>query len=79
MWEQKGENKGRWTEYIDSETGRSSIEVHTPRVVWKSCKAKDHEFELTGNREVTCSKCGFVKPFILGQEILKDGKLIPVK
>ena len=57
MWEQKGEDKGRWTEYVN-ERGESSIKEHKLRLVWKSCKPDKHRFELTGNREVTCTKCG---------------------
>lgn len=79
MWEQVGEDQGRWTEYQNSETGKSSIETHELKVVWKSCKPDKHYYELTANREVTCKKCKMVKPFILGQEVLKDGKLIPLE
>jgi len=75
MWEQAGEDQGRWTELVNSETGESSIKTHKLKVVWKSCKPDNHVFELTGNREVTCKKCKMIKPFILGQEVLVDGKL----
>jgi hypothetical protein len=78
MWNRVGKDKGRWTKYVDSETGKSSIEEHELKLIWKSCKPGEHKFELSGNREVTCTKCQFVKPFILGQEVLKDGKLIPI-
>jgi hypothetical protein len=78
MWEQVGENQGRWTEFKDSETGESSIKEYKLKVVWRSCKPDDHVFELSGNREVTCTKCKMIKPFVLGQEVLKDGKLIPL-
>lgn len=80
-WELKKEtaDKGRWKEYINSETGESSIKLHTLRTVWQSCDKNDHDYILTGNREVTCEKCGFIKNFILGLQILRDKKLVPVK
>jgi hypothetical protein len=79
MWEQVGEDKGRWTEYVDSQTGQSSIKEHKLKLVWKSCKPDGHYYELTANREVTCKKCGAIKPFVLGQVTLLKGKLIPIK
>lgn len=79
MWEPTGEETGRWQDHVNKETGEHSVKYHTPKLIWKSCKTNKHCFELTGNREVTCSKCGFVKPFVLGLEVLKDGKLKPVE
>jgi hypothetical protein len=77
MWEQKGDDKGIWTEYVNSETGESSIKEHKPKVIWKSCKSFDlHDFKWTGNRELTCSKCGFIFMPIIGIHTVKDGKII---
>jgi hypothetical protein len=76
VWIQKGDDKGRWTEYVNTETGESSIKEHKLKVVWRSCKPDKHYFELTGNREATCSKCGFVRNFVLGLEKLEDGKIV---
>lgn len=78
MWEQKGDDKGRWTELIDSETGRSSIQEHELKVIWTGCKEDEHEYELTGNREVTCKKCGYIKNFVLGLQKLENGKIVEV-
>jgi len=47
MWEQAGEDQGRWTEYVNSETGESSIKTHKLKVVWKSCKPDNHVVNLT--------------------------------
>lgn len=79
MWEQKGDDKGRWTELVDSETGRSSIQEHELKVIWVSCKEDEHDFELTGNREATCKKCGYIKNFIVGLEKFENGKIIKVE
>lgn len=79
MWEQKGDDKGRWTELVDSETGRSSIQEHELKVIWTGCKEDEHDFELTGNREVTCKKCGYVKNFIVGLEKFENGKITKVE
>jgi hypothetical protein len=76
MWEQKGEDKGIWTERVNTQTGESSIKEHKPKVVWTSCKWDDHNFQWTGNRELTCSKCGFIFNPIIGYHTVKDGKII---
>lgn len=78
MWEQKGDDKGRWTELVDSQTGRSSIQEHKLKVIWTGCKEDEHEFELSGNREVTCKKCGYIKNFVLGLQKFENGKIIEV-
>lgn len=74
MWEKKG-GEGLWEEWVNTKTGESSIKQHTPKVVWKSCNQSDHKFQLTGNREATCEKCGFIRLLIIGQEIFQDGKI----
>jgi hypothetical protein len=78
-WDKKNEDdRGRWNEYVNSETGESSIKEHKLKVVWRGCKGGNHVYELTGNRECTCTKCGFIKEFILGQEIFKDGQIVRI-
>jgi len=79
MWEQTGEDKGIWTEYEDKETGKKSLQLHTLKTVWKSCKLQDCVFEITGNREATCTKCGRIRLFTPGHETFKDGKFSPLK
>lgn len=79
MWERKNEeDKGRWNEYINTETGESSIKEHKLKVIWTGCKEDEHNFELTGNREVTCKKCGYIKNFVLGIQKLENGKIVEV-
>lgn len=77
-WEQKTTDQGRWNEYVNTDTGESSIKYHTPKVIWQSCTEKGHTFVLSGNREVTCTKCGQVKTMILGLQKLVDGKLVDI-
>lgn len=80
-WEYKG-GTGRWQEFVN-EKGESSIKEHTLKTIWKSCKEKDHVWKLTNNannnREVECEKCGLIRSFVLGREVLIDGKIIPLK
>ncbi len=70
-----------WQEQKDPETGESSIKEHKLKTVWQSCKKGDCYFELTNSptRECTCNKCGSVTYFVLGMQILKDGKIISLK
>jgi len=76
MWEQKNkEDKGRWNELVNTETGESSIKEHKLKVVWKSCEKDKHKWMLTGNRELTCDRCQMVRPFVLGIEKFEDGEL----
>lgn len=72
------DSNGLWVEKFD-ENGRSSLEIHTPRVVWTSCKPNEHYFELTGNRECTCNKCGVFQKIVLGMQFLQDGKIIQLR
>jgi len=64
MWTQKGEDKGIWTERVNEITGQSSLREHKPKVVWKSCKKDNHSFSITGNRELTCTKCDIIRTFL---------------
>ncbi|MCH9739502.1 MAG: hypothetical protein K0U38_01485 [Epsilonproteobacteria bacterium] len=77
MWVDSGKGKGIWKERINETTGESSIKEHTPKVVWKSCKAGSHSYKLSGNREITCDKCGLMSAFVPGRdnELLKRYKI----
>lgn len=75
MWIQKGEDNGRWTELVNSETGESSIKEHKLKVVWKSCAENKHKWTLSGNRELQCLRCGMIRPFVLGIEKFEDGEI----
>lgn len=70
------DTKELWTERFD-EHGRSSLQNHTPKVVWTSCK--ECYFDLTGNRELTCRKCGKIVNIVLGMQILRGGKIIQLR
>lgn len=76
----KKEVKRLWDVY-ENELGESSLTIHEPKLVWQSCKTKDHLFELTnsGRRECTCIKCGFITTFIVGLQKLIDGKIINLR
>lgn len=76
VWEYK-KGEGIWSEYVDSETGQSSIELHEPKTIWKSCPKDECVYEITGNREATCKKCGAKRTFVVGKEIFKQGKFYP--
>lgn len=78
MWQQVDEDKGRWNDYVNDQTGEHSVKEHKLKTIWKSCRPNGHHYELSGNREVTCEKCGYVKPFVLGLEKLVDGKLVEI-
>lgn len=79
MWIQKTEDKGLWNEYVDDVTGESSIKLHTPKTVWRSCPNNGCIYELIGSREARCTKCGRVRSFVVGKETLVDGKFLPCK
>jgi gas vesicle protein len=68
-------SKGLWNVY-ENERGESSLRLHKPKLVWKSCKFIDHEFEVTGNREWSCTKCNFKFIPIIGMHQLIDGKIV---
>lgn len=79
----KEEVKALWNVYED-ENGKSTLEEHTLKTVWTSCKTDEHYFEITDSpkREATCNKCGFIVHFIVGIDELKDGKFFkrdPIK
>lgn len=78
MWEKThDDDRGIWNEYRNVLTGERSIKEHKPKVVWRSCKSfSDHNFEITGNREWTCTKCQFIFTPIIGIHKLEDGKVI---
>lgn len=83
MWElKKGtEDNGRWKEYINSDTGESSIKEHKLKTIWISCPPKKCYYELTNpsTRECTCTKCGSIYNFVLGMQILQNGKIVNLR
>jgi len=77
VWQDK-QGEGRSVERVN-EKGESSIQLHELKTVWKSCTKDNHNYELTGNRELTCTKCGAIREFVLGKEKLVDGNLVTVE
>lgn len=81
--EAKEEVKALWDVY-ENEKGESTLTEHKLKTVWTSCAQDDHYFEITDSprREATCRKCGFIVNFIVGIDVLKDGKFFkrdPIK
>lgn len=76
-WEHKG-GEGRWKEYVNTDTGESSIKEHTLKTIWTSCPKNMCRYELTDapKRECTCMKCGAMTTFIVGLQSLVDGKIV---
>jgi len=72
--------KGLWDVYEDS-NGKSSLTEHKPKLIWESCKTEDHEYKLTNSRkrECICTKCGFITTFVLGLQLLVDGKIVNLR
>lgn len=68
---------GLWTEWVDPDTGKSSLEEHELKTVWESCANNNHYFEVPSPtiREAVCAKCGFIKFFVLGFHSVKDGQI----
>jgi hypothetical protein len=84
MWEYKGnvaskdasdEVKGLWNVY-ENDLGESTLQEHIPKVVWESCLPDKHYFEITNSpkREATCKYCKTIVHYIVGIDVLKDGK-----
>lgn len=79
-WQYKG-GEGRWKEYVNSDTGESSIKEHKLKTVWQSCPKGECVYELSdpARRECTCTKCGSVTYFTLGMSKLIDGKIVNLR
>lgn len=79
-WEYKG-GSGRWKEYVNSDTGESTIKEHKLKTVWQSCLRNECIYELTNprTRECTCTKCGAITYFVLGMSKLVEGKIVPLR
>jgi hypothetical protein len=77
MWEHKS-GEGIWSEYINSDTGESSINSITPKTIKVYCKPEDHYFVpiTPESRECICSKCGQGAYYVLGLQYIVDGKIV---
>lgn len=62
------DGSGLFTNYKNEETGEETVKLHTPKVVWKSCKQGEHSYQIVDNREMMCSKCNLVASFVPGRD-----------
>lgn len=69
------EVKGIWNVY-ENDLGESTLKTHKLKTVWESCETDKHYFEVTDSpkREATCKHCKFITSYIVGLDVLKDGK-----
>lgn len=86
LWEQEMPLKykgghGLWAEYVDTDTNKSSIQYHEPKVIETYCKPQDHFFmnESGHSREVYCIKCGMIATYVLGLQKLINGKIVNIE
>lgn len=77
MWNYKG-GQGIWKEYVNSETGESSIKELKTKRIKRLCKVHHFEISNANKREVTCQKCGQTANYILGFHKIVDGKIVPI-
>jgi hypothetical protein len=75
-WTKKG-GKGLWSEYVNEQTGETSIEEHQPKVIKTWCPNGKHDFRVVdmNKRLAVCSKCDQEINFIIGKHEVKDGKV----
>lgn len=76
-WDYK-QGTGIWAEYVNSDTGESTLKQHELKVVKQWCSDADHTYELldAGKRLIQCITCGQERTFVVGLEDFKDGKII---
>jgi hypothetical protein len=68
-----------WEETVDPETGKSSLTIHTPHVVWTGCKPDNCYLVETDNPRIKqCKHCKAIKPFIIGYHKLDNGVIKPL-
>lgn len=79
-WEQKGEDKGRWTEYINPNTGESSLKTHKPKLVKQWCPKGTHDYLISNipKRIAECTKCQHEIRFRVGIDHI-DGNKVTVR
>lgn len=79
-WKHK-QGTGLWAEYVHEDTGESTLKEHKPKVIWESCPPYKCYYELTNSaeRECTCRKCGAKVRFVLGIQILQNGKIVSIR
>jgi hypothetical protein len=73
--EPQQESKNLWEDVVNEQGRHSLTENIVPRVVTEYCKPDDHYWEeFEDSRTAVCKKCGILTRYILGKDILIDGK-----
>lgn len=65
-----------WDEYVD-ETGKSSLEIHTPKEVWRACD-KHFFVAIDSLGNLQCRNCEAGQKIVWGIHKVKNGKIIKV-
>jgi len=68
-----------WDEYVDKETGASSMNIITPKKIstFDTCK---HYYDYDPqDSSAICRNCGLGHRLVWGIQIIKDGKIITQK
>lgn len=80
MLEYKG-GQGLWREYVDTNTGESTIQYHKTKPINHVCSDGEHIFELDNpkSRYIVCRKCGLGLVLNIAYYKLQDGKLVKRK
>jgi dissimilatory sulfite reductase (desulfoviridin) alpha/beta subunit len=75
-WKAKS-GSGLWTEYVNDQTGESSIGEHEPRVVKKWCPKGTHDFRIVDikKRLAKCIKCDQEVNFVVGKDKIDGDKV----
>lgn len=75
-WDKVG-GTGLWTEYVNEDTGETSLKEHKLKVVKQWCPKDAHDYRVTdmGKRLATCTKCKQELTFIIGKHQLEGDKV----
>lgn len=78
-WEYK-DGSGLWQEYVNKQTGESSLKEHKLKVVTKWCHQKKCIWRHSDEdyRTLVCKKCGRERPFVVGLHKLVKGKIVEI-
>jgi hypothetical protein len=78
IWQQKGPDKKIWTEYVNDDTGESSIKDHTLKVVKQWCAKDTHNYKITdaSKRIAVCTKCDHETTFIVGKDTIEGNFVV---
>jgi len=67
-----------WDEYIDKNTGKSTLEIHDLKQITNhdKCLHNGNWYLLDNNGNLQCKKCSLGYKIVWGIEILKNGEII---